>query len=148
MTLFILFFAENPKQYVEENERLRAILGEWSTRAAKVTTSPRSFSYTYLYILGLDCECWILVYSSSEHWKLSGCRTSNYKRRFQHLETKHVHLQLNQASSVEPKFTPSTPICIDKSQHFWSGISFFFLFCSMLKWRIQDVFRKRPILYQ
>lgn len=23
-------------QYVEENERLRAILGEWSTRAAKV----------------------------------------------------------------------------------------------------------------
>ncbi|KAM1479308.1 hypothetical protein ACFX2I_026608 [Malus domestica] len=26
-------------QYVEENERLRAILGEWSTRAAKVLSS-------------------------------------------------------------------------------------------------------------
>ena len=26
----------NQYQYVEENERLRAILGEWSTRAAKV----------------------------------------------------------------------------------------------------------------
>lgn len=27
------------EQYVEENERLRAILGEWSTRAAKVVSN-------------------------------------------------------------------------------------------------------------
>ena len=33
-----MFDSEHDKmQYVEENERLRAILGEWSARAAKVT---------------------------------------------------------------------------------------------------------------
>lgn len=31
-----IFLRGNIEQYVEENERLRAILGEWSNRAAKV----------------------------------------------------------------------------------------------------------------
>ena len=32
----VLYISGGTEQYVEENERLRAILGEWSTRAAKV----------------------------------------------------------------------------------------------------------------
>jgi hypothetical protein len=40
-----LFDVEHYKmQYVEENERLRAILGEWSARAAKVTVIEPSSS--------------------------------------------------------------------------------------------------------
>lgn len=34
--LNVLYISGGTEQYVEENERLRAILGEWSTRAAKV----------------------------------------------------------------------------------------------------------------
>lgn len=37
--LFSLYLTNLLEQYVEENERLRAILGEWSTRAAKVFSS-------------------------------------------------------------------------------------------------------------
>uniref|UniRef100_A0A2P2KHC2 Uncharacterized protein n=1 Tax=Rhizophora mucronata TaxID=61149 RepID=A0A2P2KHC2_RHIMU len=47
-------------QYVEENERLRAILGEWSNRAAKVLSFP--FQHPSLtdvlslfYTLPLEC---------------------------------------------------------------------------------------------
>jgi len=41
------FIVHEILQYVEENERLRAILSEWSARAAKV------LSYLYIYRLRL-----------------------------------------------------------------------------------------------
>lgn len=37
--LLFSFWSQLVKQYVAENERLRAILGEWSMRAAKVQYS-------------------------------------------------------------------------------------------------------------
>ncbi|XP_052290242.1 protein FIP1 isoform X4 [Citrus sinensis] len=74
-------------QYVEENERLRAILGEWSTRAAKQN----------------------LLKSLSEHWRLSGCQILNCKRKFRQEEINMD--QQNQMSMTQRNCSFSKEMC-------------------------------------
>jgi hypothetical protein len=53
-------------QYVEENERLRAILGEWSARAAKVTViEPSTASFSRRILLAIISVSLLLVYSTA-----------------------------------------------------------------------------------
>ncbi|CAM0943731.1 unnamed protein product [Alopecurus aequalis] len=74
-------------QYVEENDRLRAILGEWSARAAKVLciTEVLFLDLYHPYILPHHCLLGVLN-SSNGHWRQSGCQTLKCGRTLQNSE--------------------------------------------------------------
>jgi hypothetical protein len=63
-------------QYVEENDRLRAILGEWSARAAKVLLV-QCYCVFMTFVLVLVIISLSMFDSLNVRWRQSGCQTSN-----------------------------------------------------------------------
>jgi len=73
-------------QYVEENDRLRAILGEWSARAAKVLLV-QCYCVFMAFVLVLVIIISLSIFNSlNVRWRQSGCQTSNCGKILRSLE--------------------------------------------------------------
>ena len=72
-------------QYVEENDRLRAILGEWSARAAKVLLV-QCYCVFMAFVLVLVIISLSIFNSLNVHWRQNGCQTSNCGKTLRSLE--------------------------------------------------------------